>query len=169
MIYIFGRKQIDVSNCVTELTNSIRDSHHARSAERVVLQCDVVYSHIANDIAEQLHAALDRPVHYREIPFKAEPLGQPAHSVAENQRLGATDQASENVLLYIGSDSLSMTNLLITHGSSEVPVDFSSSWYRKLSHRTEGTRLRPRHTTNKDRVAHHEQASHEALCGYAKS
>jgi hypothetical protein len=112
-------------NCVMELTNSIRDSPRACLAERVVLRCDVVYSHIATEIAERLDATLGCPVHYCEIPLKAEPLEQPVHSVAENQRLGATDHVSEDVLLYIGSDSLSMTNLLITHGSSEVPV-FSS-------------------------------------------
>lgn len=124
VIYIFGRKQIDVSNCVTELTNSIRDSQRARSANRFTLRCNVVYSHIANAIADQLHTALDRPVHYRQIPLKAEPIEQPTRTAAENQRLGATYHASEDVVLYIGSDSLSMTNLLITHGTSEVPVHF---------------------------------------------
>jgi hypothetical protein len=79
-----------------------------------------VYSHKAAEIATRLHATLGRPVNYREIPFKAEPLGQPICSVAENQRLGATDQGTEDVLLYIGPESLSLTNLLITHGSSEV-------------------------------------------------
>lgn len=120
MIYIFGHKPIDVLNCVTELTSSIRDSPRASSAENLVLRCDVVYSHKATEIAARLYATIGRPVSYREIPLKAEPLGQPVRSVAENQRLGATDQTTQSVLLYIGPESLSLTNLLITHGSSEV-------------------------------------------------
>ena len=124
MIYVFGRKQIDVLDCVTELTSSIRDSSRAHSAERVVLRCDVVYSHTGTEIAERLCATLGRPVHYLEIPLKAEPPEQPVRNVAGNQRLGATDQATEDVLLYIGRESLSMTNLLVTHGSSEVPIFF---------------------------------------------
>jgi diphthamide biosynthesis protein 2 len=120
VIYVFGHKSIDVLNCVTELTKSIRDSPRTSSAERVVLRCDVVYSHKATEIVERLCTALGRPVHYREISLKAEPLGQPVRSLVENQRLGAIDQATEDFLLYIGSESLALTNLLVTHGSSEV-------------------------------------------------
>ncbi|KAF9652538.1 diphthamide biosynthesis protein [Thelephora ganbajun] len=120
VIYVFGHKSIDLLNCVMELTNSVRDSLRASSAERLVLRCDVVYLHKAAEIAEQLHTSLGRPVNYREIPLKAEPLGQPLRSVAENQRLGVTDQATGDVFLYIGSESLSLTNLLVTHGSSEI-------------------------------------------------
>ena len=76
---------------------------------------------MAAEIAERLCATLGRPVHYCAIPLKSEPPEQPVRSVAENKRLGATDQVTEDVLLYIGSESLSMTNLLVTHRSSEVP------------------------------------------------
>lgn len=121
VIYVFGHKPIDVLDCVTELANSIRDSPRASSTERLVLRCDVVYSHKAAEIAERLHTALGHLVNYREISLKAEPPGQPVRSVAaENQRLATKDQATEDVLLYIGSESLSLTNLLVTHGSSEV-------------------------------------------------
>ena len=120
MIYVFGHKSIDVTNCVNGLVNSIRDSPRASSAERLVLCCDVVYSHKVAEIAERLHATLGRPVNYHEIPLKAEPLGQPVRSLAENQRFGTTDKAIEDVVLYIGPESLSLTNLLITHGTSEV-------------------------------------------------
>ena len=122
MIYVFGHKPIDVLNCITELTNSIRDSPRASSAERFVLRCDVVYSHKVAEIAEKLCSTLGRPVSYRESPLKAEPLGQPPRSIAENQRLETADGATEDTLLYVGPESLSLTNLLITHGSSEVPV-----------------------------------------------
>lgn len=140
VIYVFGRKPIDVSNCVTELTNSIRDSSRACSAECVVLRCDVVYSHKATEIAERLYVTLGRPVHHRKIPLKAEPLGQPPRSVGENQRLGATDQAAEDILLYIGPESLSLTNLLVTHGSSEVPT-FLFITMQRTKLWVQGTRL----------------------------
>lgn len=122
MVYVFGHKPIDVSDCVRELADSIHDSPRASSAERLVLRCDVVYSHKGAEIAERLCAALSRPVNYRGIPPKAEPLGQRVGDVAGNQRLATTDQATEDVMLYIGSESLSLTNLLVTHGSSEVLV-----------------------------------------------
>lgn len=113
-------------DCVTELTGSIRGSPRASSAERLVLRCDVVYSHKAAEVAEQLCAALGRPVNHREIPLKAEPPDQPVRPVAmANRRLGTTDRATEDVLLYVGPESLSFTNLLITHGSSEVLVFLS--------------------------------------------
>ena len=120
MIYVFGHKSIDVANCVKELANSIRDSPRASSVERLVLQCDVVYSHKATQIAERLSATLGHPVNYRDIPLKSEPLGQPVRNLAENQRFGATDKATEDVILYVGPESLSLTNLLITHVTSEV-------------------------------------------------
>lgn len=118
MIYVFGHKPIDVSNCVKEFTSSIRDSSRASSAERLVLRCDVVYSQKVTEVAEGLYATLGLPIDYRESPLKAEPL--PVRSMAESQRLVATDGAVEDVLLYIGPESLSLTNLLITHGPSEV-------------------------------------------------
>jgi len=120
VIYVFGHKPIGVTNCVKELANSIRDSPRASSAKRLVLQCDVVYSHQAAEIAERLYRTLGRPVDCRDIPLKSEPLGQPVRSLAENQRFGATDRATEDIILYVGSESLSLTNLLITHGTSEV-------------------------------------------------
>lgn len=120
MIYVFGRKPIDVLDCVTGLVNSINDSPRACSVECVVLRCDVVYSYKAAEIADRLHAALDRPIYYRDVPLKAEPQGQPVRSVGESERSRATDQAAEDVVLYIGPESLSLTNLLVTHGSSEV-------------------------------------------------
>lgn len=126
VIYVFGHKPIDVLDCVTELTGSIRGSSRASSAERLVLRCDVVYLHKAAEVAEQLCVALSRPVNYCEIPLKAEPPDRPARPVAiANQRLGVADQATEDVLLYVGPESLSLTNLLITHGSSEVLVFLS--------------------------------------------
>ena len=120
VIYAFGRKPIDVTNCVEELTNSIRDSPRTSSVERLGLRCDVLYSHKATEIAERLCTTLGRPVDYREIPLKAEPLGQPVRSLAENQRLGTPNEATGDIILYVGPESLSLTNLLITHGSSEV-------------------------------------------------
>lgn len=120
MIYVFGHKPIDVLNCVTEFANSIRRSPRASSVGRLVVRCDVVYSHKAAEIAERLHATLGRPVDYLEIPLKAEPARQLVCSVAENRRSGTTDAATEDALLYIGPESLSLTNLLITHGPSEV-------------------------------------------------
>lgn len=150
MIYVFGHKPIDVLDCVTKFTNSIRDSPRTSSAEYLVLRCDVVYSHKAAAIAERLGCALSRPVNYREIPLKVEPLGQPVRSVAENQRLGTTDQATEEVVLYIGSESLCLTNLLVTHGSSEVHISLvvviirvTELWIRRymlmtLSHDKQG-------------------------------
>jgi len=110
-----------VLDCVTELTGSIRDSPRASSAECLALRCDVVYSHKAAEIAEKLRIALGRPVNYREVPLKAEPPDRPVRPVAmANRRLGTTDRATEDVLLYVGPESLSLTNLLITHGSSEI-------------------------------------------------
>jgi len=130
VIYVFGHKPIDVANCVKELANSTRDSPRAPPVEGLVLCCDVVYSHKAIEIAERLHGALGCPVNYHEIPLKAEPLGQPVRSLAENQRFEAADKATEDVILYVGPESLSLTNLLITHGTSEVlrPFHFTAVW-----------------------------------------
>jgi len=86
----------------------------------LALRCDVVYSHKAVEIAEQLHATLGRPVDYREILLKADPLEHSIRSLAENQRLGTTDIVTEDVVLYVGPESISLTNLLITHGVSEI-------------------------------------------------
>ena len=127
---MFGRKPIDVLDCVTELTNSIRDSPRASSAECLILRCDVAYSHKTAEVSKQLCIALGRPVNYREIPLKAEPPDRPVRPVAmANRRLETTDRTTEDVLLYVGSESLSLTNLLITHGSSEV-LAFPSQLFR---------------------------------------
>ena len=68
-----------------------------------------------------IHLRSDKRVrHSSLIPPRAEPSGRSTHTVAESRRLGSTNQAAEEVLLYLGSESLSLTNLLMTHGSSQV-------------------------------------------------
>ena len=104
-----------------------------------------------------IHLRSDKRVrHSSLIPLRAEPSGRSTRTVAGGRRLGSTNQAAEEVLLYLGSESLSLMNLLMTHGSSEVLrllvvalIRVTELWVQRYT-------LQPCHATSKGRVAYHE-------------
>ncbi|KIJ62516.1 hypothetical protein HYDPIDRAFT_114653, partial [Hydnomerulius pinastri MD-312] len=139
VVYVFGRKPIDVEACVEQLAGIVTskaDSNEPATKKAVLIRHDVAYSYQAGDIVKQLRDQAHQTgvsILYHEIPTRVDPApaqhpdslpsddnptskqvpsDKSSHSLAVNE--------SDATIIYIGEESLALTNLLMTHSSSEV-------------------------------------------------
>ena len=95
-------------------------------ATLAVCYCPVVYSSLLADsaVAERIANAMKAELPSSEIFYRPIPLATKPPSVAEavvQQNNDEDEQPqSQGTVLYIGGESLALTNLLITHASYEV-------------------------------------------------
>ena len=138
VIYVFGKKPVDVKDAAEKLLESCT-SHEKVAA----LKHDVAYTHEAGtscdpdapcDIylpvpAERLVLSLRDvfskhgvTVSYTPIPRKLGPSTAAAATPMEHDGPLSGDRDSQDTtpILYIGSPSLALTNLLMTHSSTPV-------------------------------------------------
>ncbi|EPQ53261.1 diphthamide biosynthesis protein [Gloeophyllum trabeum ATCC 11539] len=129
VIYVFGKKTLDVEDCVSKLAECISSKDQPK---RVVLRHDVAYSHVAGHVINRLRGALPGvTIEYSRIPLRLDPSPHKPNAVAPSSEAtlantedgdgaDAFDQDNNPLILYIGGESLGLTNLLMTHASSEV-------------------------------------------------
>lgn len=172
VIYVFGKKDVDTDDCSTSLKDILLCQSDIKRP--VLLRHDVAYTHQAGPkcifdpldvvfirfsdaIATKLRILLEPlqiPVLYSQIPTKATPVSVQSTSIDN-------DTIENCTIFYIGGESLSLTNLLITHSSCDVRASLSP--YLETNSIISGLLLRPclqRHTA---RVLSHEQAAHASL------
>ncbi|KAJ6632488.1 putative diphthamide synthesis protein-domain-containing protein [Mycena sp. CBHHK59/15] len=104
VIYVFGKKPIDVDDCSQRVAGVFQGAS-------ALLRYDVAYAHQADNIAAALRVALNVPVTVSPISLKTDPSQPPA--------VAAEADAPESII-YIGGESLGLTNLLITHSTHSV-------------------------------------------------
>ncbi|EGN97603.1 hypothetical protein SERLA73DRAFT_184369 [Serpula lacrymans var. lacrymans S7.3] len=151
VLYIFGRRPIDVDDCATQLADTLKSSCSGSdplesNKKPVILRHDVAYTYQADTIVakvrEQLEAlGVSVPVLYQTLPSRFSPPAQKDADVTTSTQLpikGDLPVTLENgVILYIGGESLGLTNLLMTHASCDIySYDPSSKTVRQESTRT---------------------------------
>ncbi|KAF7361445.1 2-(3-amino-3-carboxypropyl)histidine synthase subunit 2 [Mycena sanguinolenta] len=125
VIYVFGKKPIDVEDCSRNVSQVFEGSS-------ALLRYDVAYTHQAESIATALHQALNVPI---SLPHSQTP-----------------SEASS--IIYIGGESLGLTNLLITHSTCSVySYDPATKSARLESSRTNRLLMRRYATVQKARDA----------------
>jgi diphthamide biosynthesis protein 2 len=151
IIYVFGKRPIDVDDAAHELLESYTIS--GISAKTVVLRHDVAYTHaagasggatahaICRPLVESLVSALqdlfanrNTSVSYNAIPRRLSPSSAstaPApvtengnHIVDPDPRLDTSGDITP--ILYVGSASLGLTNLLMTNPATPVRTGLRS-------------------------------------------
>jgi diphthamide biosynthesis protein 2 len=129
VIYVFGKKPIDVADAVQKLFDSYVSS--SISAKSVVLRHDVSYTHEAENLVSALRGVFvhrDVSVLFSPIPRSLNPSTTTAsqipvvksedHIVDINPRLGSSEDTTP--ILYVGPSSRGLTNLLLTHPTTPV-------------------------------------------------
>jgi len=127
VIYVFGKKDVDPSDCVVRLIETVRASSSSPLEGRSVqLKYDDAYAHRADAILGKLREALSSsvqllhsPVPLRTYPAKTAPDAvkageQPEAEGEQTQSISPEDQ--DPVVFYVGGESLTLTNVLMTHG-----------------------------------------------------
>ncbi|KAH9975018.1 putative diphthamide synthesis protein-domain-containing protein [Lactifluus volemus] len=119
VIYVFGKAPIDVANAAQELLKSYTTS--GISAKSVVLRHDVAYTHAAESLVsalQDLFVKHDVSVSYEAIPRRLSP--SIASTATEHDNLRLSSSGDVTPILYVGSTSLGLTNLLMTNPSTPV-------------------------------------------------
>ncbi|KAI0804663.1 putative diphthamide synthesis protein-domain-containing protein [Irpex lacteus] len=114
VIYVFGRRSIDVDDCVTQLTDTIKAADP--QPRNILLRTDVRYSHVANDIRKGLSEALPSyQISTPEIPLYSQP-----HTDPSSQPQTTANDVEIDSILFVGGESLTLTNLLMTNAHCQV-------------------------------------------------
>ncbi|KAF8918751.1 putative diphthamide synthesis protein-domain-containing protein [Mucidula mucida] len=103
VMYVFGKKDVDISHCVEESLQNLPE------ALEMTLKHDVAYSHVAED-HYSIEGEIERVIH----------SFQPISMFQDVGKYSVTKSDLEGTILYIGGESLGLTNLLITHSASSV-------------------------------------------------
>ncbi|KAF8220335.1 diphthamide biosynthesis protein [Tricholoma matsutake] len=126
VIYVFGRKPVDAQRCVDRLVaifESNISSEETNKPNSIVLRHDVAYTHRAGN-------PLGILIQYSEIPT----ISKPTPKAMQSQPLSdsstpafdppVTDShlppSARRTIFYIGSESLGLTNLLMTNAHCNV-------------------------------------------------
>ncbi|KAH0582502.1 hypothetical protein H2248_010445 [Termitomyces sp. 'cryptogamus'] len=144
VIYVFGHKPCDISTCIASITTFFQEYLSAANGEDgtkkpdvILLKYDVGYTYIADTLhsrIEETFSTFGIKTLYQRTPTKTVPVNttinislQPqnpqhhdAHSVTSVQTSESSAELSNPALLYIGGENLTLINLLMTHGLSDV-------------------------------------------------
>ncbi|CAE6483692.1 unnamed protein product [Rhizoctonia solani] len=148
VIYVFGKRPIDIQDCINQISLAIQTQMaHTDSTKSLILKPDVSYAYSMEKIKEGLQKEfLSTEIFAPEVPTRYVP--PPSASAAAPYAPADPDQPSEpispspstppinpvngstavskdipteeSLILYIGGESLALTNFLLTHSSSEV-------------------------------------------------
>lgn len=136
VIYVFGRKPVDAQRCVDRLVaifESNISSEEANKPNSIVLRHDVAYTHRAVNIFHKFNLSfkpLGILIQYSEIPT----ISKPTPKAMQSQPLSdsstpafdppVTDShlppSARRTIFYIGSESLGLTNLLMTNAHCNI-------------------------------------------------
>lgn len=119
VIYVFGKKPIDVTDCVQSLVRSLRSSS-SEAGRTLLFKHDVAYTHQAEAIVSSLRAALKSDVLYSKMPDRLEPSTATASDSLDGNSKSWGVEHSLVTILYVGPSSLGLTNLIMTHSSTPV-------------------------------------------------
>ena len=139
VLYVFGKKPIDPEDCAEKFLQAAGSDALKGSVE---LRLDVAYCRKAGTalcttgtrrtlttstdaILERLRTALPDPakILYSPIPTSSHPskqLDSPNQVPVDDDEHGIDPE--DAVILYVGGESLSLTNLLMTHASCQVSL-----------------------------------------------
>ncbi|CDO73865.1 hypothetical protein BN946_scf185016.g22 [Trametes cinnabarina] len=135
VIYVPGKKPIDPSHCADSVAAAFNSTPVLSEKHDVVLRYDVAYAYQADSLIAELKKRLPPPTRilHTPIPLVAMPSSSPRRVQHHLQTVGDDQHAQEpeetkhddatpegSVILYIGSESLTLTNLLLTHASYEI-------------------------------------------------
>ncbi|KAH9895870.1 diphthamide biosynthesis protein [Cubamyces lactineus] len=135
VIYVLGKRPIDASHCAESFAETLAALEDPSRYKTVVLKYDVSYAHKIGDVIAELKrripavTILHTPVTLVQYPpssgqqRNAHPLQVAAGDVQSNNEEGRAQvdaSPEDSVILFIGGESLTLTNLLLTHALYQV-------------------------------------------------
>ncbi|KZO98796.1 diphthamide biosynthesis protein [Calocera viscosa TUFC12733] len=120
VIYVFGKRTIDVDHCAHSLVESSRSALDSEPHRPVLVRYDVSFAYSIDAICRALSAILD-PKHRMSAPsvrrFHTSGPGENCYTSIAREH---GEEAVDPIIFYVGGESLSSTNLIVTHATCEV-------------------------------------------------
>ncbi|KAI9058971.1 diphthamide biosynthesis protein [Trametes sanguinea] len=135
VIYVLGKKPIEPQHCADSVSAALQSTSSLSEKKSVLLRYDVAYAYRAENVIKELKERLPSSIQilHTPIPLVASPTPsapQRVHpqlqSVADPDHADSADAAHHDsspedcFILYLGAESLTLTNLLLTHASYEI-------------------------------------------------
>ncbi|KAJ3560062.1 hypothetical protein NP233_g11082 [Leucocoprinus birnbaumii] len=152
VIYVFGHKTLDINRCITKLPEAYCSQNPEYPPRHALLRHEVGYTHLADTILEKLRTACEPyniTIQYTKPNTKCIPNPSMAPTIEQTP-----PQLDYTHIFYIGGESLSLTNLLMTHAFCDVfSYDPSTNTSKLESTRTNKMLMRRYATVQKARDA----------------
>ncbi|EJU04151.1 diphthamide biosynthesis protein [Dacryopinax primogenitus] len=120
VIYVFGKRNIDIDHCVHSLLVSAGSSFDNNPSRSIIVRYDVSYAYSIDAIVQALRGQLD-PSHRLLVPsvrrFHTSGPGDDSYATTP---FHDGEDAVNPVVFYVGRESLSLTNLIVTHAACQV-------------------------------------------------
>ncbi|KAG8742817.1 Diphthamide biosynthesis protein 2 [Ceratobasidium sp. 414] len=146
VIYVFGKRHLDMDDCVSQFANIAQQYFGSLGAKSTLLvKIDVSYTHrtdvlkdalqrrfpSVNVVSPTIHRKYTPPAaSSAQAPYAPADPEQPSESLPSPTRepdlssptkpVETEHSIEDSIILYIGSESLALTNFLLTHAQSEV-------------------------------------------------
>ncbi|KAJ3522799.1 hypothetical protein NMY22_g11733 [Coprinellus aureogranulatus] len=122
VIYVFGKKKLDIEHAASSLVDLVDPESHT-----ILLKSDVIYSHLMPELSTLLQSTLSSrgaTVTYNPLPSKTLPASSSA-AIASTSTGAQDDDSSQkpqtySSIIYIGGETLALSNLLMTNSQSQV-------------------------------------------------
>ena len=119
MIYVFGKRDLDVEHATSSLVELIDTEAHT-----ILLKSDVIYSHLMPEVTTRLQSELSSrgaSVSYTPLPSKTLPASSNS-AITPLSALSTNERESEpySTVVYVGGETLALSNLLMTNSQSQV-------------------------------------------------
>ncbi|KZP23593.1 diphthamide biosynthesis protein [Athelia psychrophila] len=131
VIYIFGHRPLDIAHCVAACAPLFAPSSveaNAMAPRSLRLRYEVGYAYAADELVAGLRSALEPhgvTIYHTPVPLKTiphPPMAAADLSPSPGENPGDDIEGSTEPILWIGPDSLALTNLLLTSFTSPLPV-----------------------------------------------
>ncbi|KAK2459520.1 hypothetical protein APHAL10511_008462 [Amanita phalloides] len=116
VIFVLGKRKIDTGHCVETLVNTLKSNVPSGSqvSGPILLRLDVAFAHRAEEIRDQLEQVLGLSIRYTKPSSKSVP------SSTESSSSQPEPLSHYPTILYVGGESLGLTNLLMTNAASNI-------------------------------------------------
>ncbi|CAG8461635.1 1987_t:CDS:10 [Acaulospora colombiana] len=122
VLYVFGKQLIDMDHCSTIFDGFFGNDN----SQKIVIMYDVVYCHCIDEFARKLHARFN----YSNIilslvnldPFVPRQVGDKICTETQGRHYSLPEGTSieDFLIFYIGGESSTLSNLLLTHNKCKV-------------------------------------------------
>ncbi|KAJ2716551.1 Diphthamide biosynthesis protein 2 [Coemansia spiralis] len=118
VLYAFGREPLDVAVCAKHIADAL-------PARNLLLLCDVPYAHALDAVADAVRAAssgtvVASTIAVRDRPYVPHTDAAAAIRPGRTWTLPAGQSIGDYTIVYIGGESLTLTNIMVTERSAGV-------------------------------------------------